>query len=121
MSYLSQFERSFSDHTLKLVQSCRGPFEATILVNSLIGLIVLPTETALRDSIPESPIAELPKWGINRESVLSIGKPDKKNNPRPDTVRGFVINLRHCVAHFKIRPVPPTDEVHAFEFKLASG
>jgi len=28
MSFLSDFERSFSDHTLKLVQGYKGPFDA---------------------------------------------------------------------------------------------
>lgn len=114
MSYLSDFERSFSDHTLQLVRGYEGPFDATLMVNCLLGLLVVPKETVL-DAIPECPLEELPSWGIQRSSVKSSGRPTR-SNPKPDTLRGLVANLRHSVAHFRVRPVPATDEVHSFEY-----
>lgn len=114
MSYLSDFERSFSEHTLKLVQGYTGPFEATLLVNCLLGLLVVPKETVLK-AIPESPLSELPKWGINEASIKNPGRPTK-TNPEPETLRGLVANLRHSVAHFRVKPVPATGEVHSFEY-----
>ena len=114
MSYLSDFERSFSEHTLKLVKGYDGPFDATLLVNCLLGLLVVPKETVLQ-AIPESPLSELPRWGINEASIRSPGRPTK-NNPHPETLRGLVANLRHSVAHFRVKPVPATGDVHSFEY-----
>lgn len=114
MSYLSNFERSFSEHTLHLVRGYDGPCDATLMINCLLGLLVVPKETVLK-AIPESPLAELPSWGIRTESIKSPGRPTK-TNPNPDTLRGLVANLRHSVAHFRIKPVPATETVHSFEY-----
>lgn len=119
MSYLSDFERSFSQHTLKLAEAYKGPYDATMLVNSLLGLLVVPKETVL-DAIPEDPLSELAKWGIDPASIIVPGRPTR-TNPRPETLRGLVVNLRHAVAHFRIKPIPATGEVHSFEFKNDTG
>lgn len=119
MSYLSDFDRSFSEHTLQLVQTYEGKFDATLMVNCLLGLLVVPKETVLK-AIPESPLTDLPKWGISMGSIKSSGRPTK-TNPRPETLRGLVANLRHSVAHFQIKPVPSKGDVHSFEFKNHGG
>lgn len=119
MSYLSDFERSFSEHTLNLVRGYDGPLDATLIVNCLLGLLIVPKETVL-EAIPESPLSELPNWGIAESCIKSVGRPTKKN-PRPDTLRGLVANLRHSVAHFRIKPVPANGEVHSFEYKNDVG
>lgn len=115
MSYLSDFERSFSEHTLAVVRGYKGPFEATLLVNCLLGLLVVPNETALQ-AVPEDPLPSLSHWGIDPMSIKNPGKPTR-TNPNPATLRGLVVNLRHSVAHFRIKPVPATDNVHSFEFQ----
>jgi hypothetical protein len=114
VSYLSEFERSFSEHTLKIVQGYSGPFDATLLVNCLLGLLVIPKETVLQ-AIPEVPFSELPNWGISVTSIKSPGRPTK-TNPKPETLRGLVVNLRHSVAHFRVKPLPAKGEVHSFEY-----
>lgn len=119
MSYLSDFERSFSEHTLCIVDSYSGDFDATLLVNCLLGLLVVPKETILH-AIPEDPISELANWGINPASIRNPGKATPKN-PKPETLRGLVTNLRHAVAHFRIKPVPAQGEVEAFEYKNDTG
>ena len=120
MSYLSDFERSFSDHTLKLVRDYRGPFDATLLVNCLLGLLIVPKETVL-EAIPATPLAELPKWGICESSIKHPGRATK-TNPHPETLRGLVANLRHSVAHFRIKPVPASgSDVHSFEYINDAG
>jgi len=114
MSYLDNFEHSFMQHTLKILQAYEGLFGATILVNCLLGLLVVPKETSL-DAIPDDPLADLAKWGISPGSIKRIGKPTKANR-RPDTLRGLVHNFRNSVAYFDLKPIPRTDEVHSFEF-----
>ena len=115
MSYLSNFERSFSQHTLRLVQGYSGPHDVTLIVNCMLGLLVVPKETML-DAIPESPLSQLSKWGISPSCIKNPGRPTK-TNPHPETLRGLVANLRHSVAHFRIKPVSATGEVHSFEYK----
>lgn len=120
MSYLSDFERSFSQHTLAVVEEYNGKYDATLLINCLLGLLVVPKETVL-NAIPETPLAELAKWGIDPGSVKKPGTARGKNDPNPETLRGLVFNLRHAIAHFRIRPVPPEGEVRAFEFRNDRG
>lgn len=119
MSYLDNFEHSFMRHTLRIVEEYKGSYDATVLINCLLGLLVIPKEKFLK-TIPEDPISELNKWGINPESIKSISKPNPKN-PRPDTIRGLVYNLRNSVAHFRLEPIPRTEEVHSFKFTDESG
>jgi hypothetical protein len=119
MSYLNDFEHSFMQHTLKLLDDYKGEFDATLLVNCLLGLLVIPKESFSKH-IPEDPLSELSRWGISPESILEPGRQTGKN-PRPETLRGLVINLRRAVAHFKITPVPPTSDVYAFEYRNDLG
>jgi len=114
MSYLSDFERSFSHHTLRLVEEYSGEFDATLLVNCLLGLLVVPKETFLM-AIPEDPISNLRHWGVNPTGIRSPGR-GTKSDPHRATLRSLVTNLRHSVAHFRIKPVPAAGDVHSFEF-----
>jgi len=122
LSYLDDFEHDFMRRTLKIVQDYEGDYDATILVNCLLGLLVVPKERFLK-AIPEDPLSELSKWGINPKSIIEVGRPtkDKKKNPHPDTLRGVVYNLRNSVAHFRLEPIPRTGEVHSFDFATDSG
>ena len=119
MSYLSNFERSFSEHTLELVRTYKGQYDATLMVNCLLGLLVVPKETVLK-AIPESPLSDLPNWGISVGAIRAPGNPTNSNS-KPETLRGLVTNLRHSVAHFRIKPIPSTGDVHSFDFKNDVG
>ncbi|MHC4117160.1 MAG: HEPN family nuclease [Planctomycetota bacterium] len=119
MSYLDDFEHSFMQHTLEIVRAYSGPFDASVLINCLLGLLVVPKETSL-DAIPLEPLSDLSRWGINPASIQSVGRATR-GNPNPDTIRGLVVNLRHSVAHFKLKPVPRTSDVHSFEFSNRDG
>jgi hypothetical protein len=98
------------------VEEYKGGYDATLLINCLLGLLVVPKETVL-DAIPETPLSELQKWGISPTSIKAPGISKGKNDPKPDTLRGLVFNLRHSVAHFRIKPVPNEGDVQAFEFR----
>lgn len=120
MSYLSNFERSFSEHTLAVVDEYVGQYDATLLINCLLGLLVVPKETVL-DAIPETPLSELDKWGIEPASIKDPGTSRGPKDLDPNTLRGLVANLRHSVAHFRIQPVPKEGDVVAFEFRNDRG
>ena len=119
MSYLGEFDRAFMRHTLSLLDAYDGDHDATMLVNCLLGLLVVPKETVL-EAIPEAPLSELAAWGINPASIRASGAA-YRGNPHPETLRGLVIGLRHAVAHFRIRPLPDTGEVESFEYRNDRG
>jgi hypothetical protein len=58
VSYNSDFERAFIERSLALVQQYSGPYDAALLLNCLLGLLVVPKESCLA-AIPETPIADL--------------------------------------------------------------
>lgn len=120
MSYLSNFERSFSEHTLAVVEEYSGKYDATLLINCLLGLLVVPKETVL-NAIPETPLSDLQQWGIAPSSIKAPGVARGAKDPDPNTLRGLVANLRHSVAHFRIQPVPKEGDVTAFEFRNDRG
>lgn len=119
MSYNSDFERAFIERSLTLVQEYKGPFDATLLLNCLLGLLVVPKESCLA-AIPQVPITELKEWGIDPKAITSFGRSDGPNND-PQNLRGLVWRLRNAVAHFRFKPVPSRGEVTAFNFRDQSG
>jgi hypothetical protein len=72
MEFSDQFERDFMRRTLKLVQDYQGPYDATLLLNCLLGLLIVPKERSI-DRIPADPVADLHKWGISPNSIKSFG------------------------------------------------
>ncbi|MCH8152853.1 MAG: hypothetical protein IH830_10845 [Planctomycetes bacterium] len=118
MEYEEQFERDFMKRTQSLLREYderAGPYDATLLVNCLLGMLVVPTETFI-EKIPTDPISDLKKWGISHSSIKSVGK-RTPNNPHPDTLRGVVWNLRNAVAHFGVTPLHQRGECIGFEFR----
>lgn len=70
-------------------------FEVTQLINSLLGLVVLPREWL--DSIPNTPLDILGEgWPPTR--FVDGGQPGQ----RPTDLRQLVIGLRNAVGHFNI-------------------
>jgi len=119
MSYNSDFERAFMERSLLLVKEYKGPYDATILMNCLLGLLIVPKESCLK-AIPTDPIDNLRKWGISPSSIEDFGKSsDTDNDPR--TLRGLVWHLRNAVAHFRFEPRPERGNVKAFHFHDQSG
>ncbi len=119
MSYNSDFERAFIERSLALVQDYQGPFDATLLLNCLLGLLIVPKESCL-SSIPLDPVEELEKWGISPTAIKNFGTSNGKDND-PRNLRGLVWRLRNSVAHFRFEPVPARGKVEAFNFTDQSG
>ena len=119
MEFGKQFERDFMRRTLKLVKEYEGPYDATLLLNCLLGLLIVPKETSL-EQIPTEPISKLSEWGISPASIKSFGKKNEKNQ-YPETLRGIVYNLRNSVAHIRVRPTTDMRQVKGFEFTDLSG
>ena len=119
MSYNSDFERAFIERSLELVKQYNGPFDATLLLNCLLGLLLVPKETCL-EQIPTDPIDKIKKWGIPRDAIKSLGK-YKNPDSNPETLRGLVWRLRNAIAHFRFKPIPEKGEVTSFHFNDENG
>lgn len=65
MEYESYFIKDFMRRTLKIVRDYEGPYDATLLVNCLLGLLIVSKESLIA-SIPDTPFEDLAVWGIKR-------------------------------------------------------
>ena len=115
MEYKDEFEKKFMNRTLEIVKDYKGNYDATIIINCLLGLLVLPREISF-DKISDESIENIKKWGINRESIKNTGRPNNIIND-PNTLKSIIYNLRNSVAHFQITPVEQNREVVGFKFK----
>ena len=73
MEYEPEFIRSFMKRTLAIARDYGGPFDATLLINCLLGLLIVPKETLI-EKVPQEPFERLSEWGISPTSIRSIGK-----------------------------------------------
>ena len=119
MEYNKKFQHDFMKRTLSIVDEYKGPYDATILINCLLGLLVLPKE-ALIDKIPIYPYEELAQWGINPKSIKRFGRCDYGHEHTPN-LRQLVKRLRNAVAHFNVEPLHLDGEVSGFSFKDRNG
>jgi hypothetical protein len=85
-------------HNLQRLERCSGTddgaYETTQLINSLLGLLILPQEQML-DRIPDVPLEELHAQGWPRFAVEGSARPHR-------TLRPLMRALRNAIAHFNI-------------------
>ena len=115
MEYESEFAKSFMIRTLSIVQNYDGEYDATLLINCLLGLLVLPKETLL-NKIRETSQDSLDHWGIGKASIIKAGKCDHGHTHELNAWQ-LIRRLRNAVAHFKVTPFPSKGNVKGFEFK----
>jgi hypothetical protein len=119
MSFHSDFEQAFMKRSLGLVQAYEGPFDATLLLNCLLGLLIVPKERCLK-AIPLDPIESLSEWGISQSAITELGEFNGEDS-YPNTLRGLVWRLKNAIAHFRFRQYPERGEVKGFHFDDTSG
>jgi hypothetical protein len=90
--------------TLEVVQAYHGPRDATLLLNCLLGLLVVPNEK-LFEEIPTHSLDTLNDWGINPNAITKRVTCRECRDEYPRNLRQLVMLLRHSVAHFNILPV----------------
>lgn len=120
MEYDPDFARSFMGRTLTLATEYDGPLDATLLINCLLGLLVVPKEALLIEKIPSTAFASIADWGISPTSIMSFGKCDQGHEHQPN-LKQLVRRLRNAVAHFKIDPIHCDGQVTAFSFRDRNG
>ena len=104
--------------TLELVKQYKGEHDATLLLNCLLGLLIVPKESYI-NKIPEDPISNLPQWGLSVQSIKSFGK--HKGKEHPHTLRQVVWSLRNSIAHCRFKPNHKEGKVSGFNFDDESG
>lgn len=119
MEYDPDFARSFMRRTLTLARDYDGPLDATLLINCLLGLLIVPKE-ALVEKIPTTPFESLQEWGINPNSIRRVGRCEYGHEHRPN-LRQLVRRLRNAVAHFRIEPNHEAGQVVGYNFRDQSG
>lgn len=119
MEYHEEFERDFIKRTLLLMKTYSGSYDATLLINCLVGLLIVPREAFL-NRIPQEPISSLSNWGISPSSIAAIGT-QRYSGHKPNSLQGVVHSLRNSVAHFNITPEQAHGQVIAFRFRDCNG
>lgn len=119
MEYDTDFTKSFMSRTLELAQEYEGEYDATLLLNCLLGLLVVPKEKLFL-KIPEDPLETLSKWGIEPTSIKNFGTCNYGHSHEPN-LRQLVRRLRNAVAHFKINPIYQNGEVKGYRFRDSYG
>ena len=109
-------DREFMERTLKLVRGYKGRYEATNLINCLLGMLIVPSK-AMFTGIPEEPLSRLRGWGI---SPKSIRRYPSNGNGRA-TLREIVHHLRNAAARSTLRPRHVKGRWVGFEFSDPSG
>ncbi len=136
MVAISQFDYSFTRRTLEqLHQSGAGPYEVTNLINSLLGLLLVPKDTIFA-SLPEVPVAGLKSWGITRKSIrrfktASNGRSRRRGSGRRSsngngkthgpTLRQLIDKLRRAVTRGTIKPRIANNRFVGLEFRDGQG
>lgn len=119
VEYEPEFARSFMRRTLEILKSYSGPYDATLLVNCLLGLLVVPKESLI-DKVPIDPFDQLSSWGIRPESIQRTGHCDYGHEQKSN-LRQLVRRLRNALAHFNVDPIHDRGVVSAFRFEDRNG
>ena len=90
----------------KLSQEGKSVYEVTQLINSLLGLLVLPKERF--KTIPE----------ITQETMIKEGWPlPFGENAQVSGLKQLITNMRNAVAHFNIEFIADKNEIVGIQFK----
>jgi len=95
-----KIENDFVKRTLQLINSYKGEYEVTLLINCCLGLLILPKERHYA-KIPSKTIPESGAiWGITRNSLV-VDCPNCGYN-----LIEVLRHLRNGICHFKIDAEP---------------
>ncbi|HWE72244.1 MAG TPA: HEPN family nuclease [Stellaceae bacterium] len=58
MSYNSPFQQDFIERSLRIIEQYNGPYDATLLINCLLGLVLVPSAMCY-DFLPIAPLSQI--------------------------------------------------------------
>lgn len=111
-----QIACDFAKRTLMILESYRGEFETTMLVNCCLGLLVVPQEKDIA-KIPDTIIPENGElWGLDRASITvncqSCGY----------SLSNIVRKIRNGICHFNLESIPDDNgEINCLEIRDRGG
>lgn len=115
MQYEDEFTKVFMARTISIIDEYNGQYDATLLINSLLGLLVLPKEHYF-DRLPNDSIITIDEWGINKSSIRLLNH-NYNNSKKEIKLKCFIRHLRNAVAHFKIEPIYENKQISGFSFQ----
>lgn len=119
MLYDEEFEKDFMRRTKSILDGYQGQFEATLLINCLLGLLILPKEK-LEDCLPDVEFNSLSSWGIQSQSIIKKGKCDHGHQHDP-SLKQLMRRLRNAAAHFRVEPIHDEEKRKVKGFKFADS
>lgn len=112
MTEYDNFEMDFISRSHEIVETYHGAYDATLLINCLLGLLILPKERFL-NQIHENSITD---WGIEPSSIKCNVKCDYGHHHEVN-LRYLIKKLRNAAAHFNIEPIHEGKNVSGFSFE----
>jgi DNA polymerase III psi subunit len=121
MSEYKDFEYDFIKRTLEDLQIYNGKYDVTALINSCVGLLVIPKEN-LFEKIPTNLLEDIKRdFGINKSNVMYIA-PERQtlqfDNYDECNIRNIVTHIRNAIAHGRIRQESTCEgQIASLEFR----
>lgn len=112
MSEWNSSERDYVLNTLENLDDYSGEHEVTMLINSFVGLIILPKERYF-NSLPSDLLID---WGIKPSSIISWGKRESEND-----IQELVHQIRNSTAHIKFEQIVQDGEIVGLSFADRNG
>lgn len=110
---IQQYDKLFSENSFNFLickkLRTRRKYEVTLLLNSFVGLLILPQQHWF-DNLP-SEIVTNSKWGIDESHIRFIKKGEKKS------VKEVARHLRNSLAHYNFKAFEnQKDEISQIKF-----
>lgn len=109
--YASPFVKDFVCRTNTAIQKYEGEYDATVLLNCLLGMLVVPFETSCD-------ILEDERTNQKIEDFINEIKESGRYNDygKRNSAYTLIRHLRNSIAHFHIRPIHENGIVWGFAF-----
>lgn len=131
MSMYSEFIHDFAERTLanlELIQQEQKEnqrFEATQLINSLLGMLVFIQEKELQEKQWDKNIAQYQSFQNQELKINWIDETRKDKDierfGEPDSMKAVIYHMRNAIAHCGIEPIsceePNSNEISGFIFR----
>lgn len=109
--YASPFVKDFVCRTNAVIQDYVGEFDATVLLNCLLGMLVVPFETCGEKLVEEQICSRI-------KEIQNEVKRDGRYNDygKKNSAYTLIRHLRNSIAHFHVDPIHENGEVWGFSF-----
>jgi len=112
------FDQKFVQRVQRLVRGYKGPYQATNLVNAMLGLLVV-SGNAFMKRVPEVSVGSLRGWGMHAQTVSRWGK--SYHGTKRRSLRHLVKALRTSITQLGLTLHHRKGKYVGFEFTDRSG